>query len=114
MASADQQPDDADKRREHPRSLIAIRLRIEVYERKGRSGQVNGVTINISRGGILALLEDEIGTGSDSHCLVCFIDASNVVEPQIRWGIALRSKQVAKGYEVAIKFQAPLQILKHS
>lgn len=68
----------------------------------------------MSRGGILALLESEIATGTDSHCLVRFIDASDVVEPQIRWGIALRSKKVADGYEVAIKFQAPLRFLKES
>ena len=113
MPSAGQQRVGAGESRIHPR--YAIHLLIEVRDRcgDGRTVAVNGVTVNVSRGGILVLLENEIATGAASDCLVRFVDGSGVVEPQLRWGTAVHSEQVANGYEVTIRFLAPLRILKH-
>ena len=96
-------------RREHPR--YPLELDLEVRDRSsGPTSVVSGVTVNVSRGGILALLDDEISVGPETDCLVRFMNARGLVEPAYRWGKALRSAKVDAGYEVAIQFAALIDV----
>lgn len=98
-------------RRAHTRHPMQIPVRVVDRNAVGPAVDIEGVTVNISLGGILALLKRDLAVGADSNCLVRFTDARGVVEPEFRWGNALRSIPVDGGYEVAIEFQTPLELL---
>ena len=87
---------------------------MEVRDRfaDGRASPVSGVTIDVSQGGVRLLLDEEISIGPESDCLVRFVDAEEVVSPEYRWGKALRSAHVDAGYEVAIQFQAHVDVVE--
>lgn len=77
----------------------------------GRVFTVGGVTVNLSRGGMLALLHEGGPIGPDSTCKVRFTDPANVVAPELTTGVVLRSRPRGPDYEVAINFPTPLDTL---
>lgn len=77
----------------------------------GRLFTVGGVTVNLSRGGMLALLHEGGPIGPDTTCKVRFMDAGDVVAPARTAGIVVRSRPRGPDYEVAITFPTPLDKL---
>ncbi len=113
---------DANQRVHERHDLPGIELELLGYQRDGREFGVgmtadpgrkfrtSGVTSNLSLGGMLARVADELTLGS--HCLVRFINVSASVRPEHRWGLILRSRQLETGeYEVAVNFDSPLELL---
>ena len=99
------------ERREHPRHATDITIEIRDRRSGDRAIEVKGVTKNISRGGVLAVLDEEVTLGAASNCLVRFKDETGtLIAPEFRWGVALRSYRIPSGlYEVAIVFETPLE-----
>ena len=70
----------------------------------------SGRTINISRGGLLARMDQSVTTGS--RCLVHFDKGSDRVRPSRAWGKVLRTQGWGEHFVVAIEFETPLQVLE--
>lgn len=100
--------------------LLAVEIELFGYQRDARSLgfrrapeadkkiHSSGTTVNLSLGGMLARVGDPVVEGS--HCLVRFVNAGESVQPELRWGVALRCKEVAPGaFEVAVQFSSPLE-----
>jgi len=72
--------------------------------------QTFGATVNLSLGGLCALIADPITEGS--HCLVRFVNAGGGVRPELRWGLVMRCEEQDTGkFEVGVKFDSPLEHL---
>jgi len=102
--------------------LIEVEIELFGYQRDAREFGIgptpdvnkkihsNGTTMNLSLGGMLARIADPITEGS--YCLVHFVNAGKNVQPELRWGVALRCEQVAEGtFEIAVQFSSPLEHL---
>ena len=71
--------------------------------------EIRGVTVDMSRGGVLAVFTDQVAADPDNTFMVRFLDASGtLIAPEFRWGTVLRSDPLRSEYVVAVKFQQPL------
>ncbi len=71
--------------------------------------EVRGVTVDVSRGGALVLLTENVPADPDNAFMVRFVDASGaVIAPEFRWGSVLRSRSRRSDCVVAVKFREPL------
>ena len=105
-------PEGADKR-SHERVSVAYEINIEAGL-KIRGQEVMrltlvGTTIDISLGGMLILVDQDVIPGA--RCDVHFPDAEGVIEPEKTWGRVRRSMAVAKGFQLAVQFETPLDLL---
>jgi len=123
-AANDTEPSGAerrvDERHEIP-SAIEVHVELMGYQREGRElgggpppkreqrFQTPGTTRNLSIGGMLAQVDDNVTEGS--HCLVRFIDAQGCIKPELRWGLVIRSMEAESGCVVAVSFDVPLEVL---
>ena len=101
--------------------LLEVEVELFGYQRKARlfgtgtkldpskKFQTVGMTVNLSLGGMLACVQDEVEEGS--HCLVRFINAGDCVRPELRWGLVLRTVCEEGTCMVAVKFDVPLEYL---
>ena len=97
-------------RRKYPREFVQVF--VEVQLRSGEEAvEANGVTVNISRGGMLALLEGGAPIGLETDCEVRFKDPNGAIRPASQPGIIVRSERRGPDREVAIDFQQPLELL---
>jgi len=109
-----------DRRHEVPGDL-EVEVELFGYQREGREFgigpkpdpskkfQTVGVTVNLSLGGMLARVQEDIEDGS--HCLVRFVNAGDCVRPDLRWGLVIRTVREDGTCEVAVKFDVPLEFL---
>ncbi len=99
------------ERRAHPRALASLSVAVRVALDDGIFVVADGVTANISRGGMLALFPDPGVLGEQAACTVRFKDASGKVAPELVAGRILRSGPRGPDFEVAIRFDVPLESL---
>lgn len=71
---------------------------------------LNGITVNLSRGGMLATVEQRILR--DSRYLIRFLETSGALEPSVTWGAVRRSQPGQRVWELGIEFDDPLQQLE--
>ncbi len=80
--------DDEDNRRAFQRLPAAFSIELEPEHRTGRSDlttlPLNGVTLNVSKGGMLAKIDQ--GILRHGHYLIRFLKAGSSVSPEITWG----------------------------
>lgn len=103
------------ERRRHPRHEAALELSIEV-ELYGFHGDVepffaSGLTVNISRGGLLACVDAPVTDGS--VCKVFFHDTAGQVQPRHVAALVVRCSEREDGtFLVAAEFEQPLSRLR--
>ncbi len=71
---------------------------------------ISGVTLNVSRGGMLAEIDQ--GILRHGRYLIRFLGAGPNLRPEIMWGRVRRSRAADSGWEVGIEFDSPLEILR--
>jgi hypothetical protein len=71
---------------------------------------LNGTTVNVSRGGMLATIEQ--GILRHGRYRIRFLEASGTIRPEITWGAVRRSRARNRGWEVGIEFDDPLDVIK--
>ena len=71
---------------------------------------LNGTTVNMSRGGMLAKIDR--GILRHGRYLIRFLEASGAIRPEITWGAVRRSRARNRGWEVGIEFDDPLDVIK--
>lgn len=109
-----QESADSEDQREHQRVSVAYSINIEAGLRVG--GQevmrltIVGTTIDISRGGMLIKVHQDVIPGA--RCEVHFPDAGGVIEPDRTRGKVRRSSAVGDRFHLAVQFDEPLSLLK--
>ncbi len=96
---------------------IGIEVQLYGYHRKRRHRRpdtnqrldTSGVTINLSRGGMLARVERTIPV--NTNCLIHFRGAEGLIAPEYRWGVVIQSVAVQGDCELSVKFASPLERL---
>lgn len=68
-----------------------------------------GKTIDISLGGMRIQVDQDVIPGA--RCDVRFPDAKGQIEPPETWGRVRRSRAAGKGFELAVQFETPLDLL---
>ena len=75
----------------------------------------SGATVNISRGGVkVSFAEPVPGSRKGQVCGLRFLDAGEELRPHYVVGTVRRVEATEEGCLVAIKFDAPLEVLKVS
>jgi len=98
------------ERRAHPRVSASFRLTLAVEVGLGGSQTAHGVTVNISRGGIMASVDRRLPLRA--RCRIHFPDAAHRIRPTETGGEVLRISRQGKGFLVGIKFDEPLEVLE--
>ena len=101
---------DGRDRRAHPRVAAAFRLTLAIEVDLGGSPPAYGVTVNISRGGMLAAVDRSLPVAA--HCSIRFLDADGRARPVETTGRVLRVAQREDGFAVGIMFDEPLDALE--
>ena len=98
-------------RRAFQRSSAHIQIQLEPERRASRRDigglPLNGTTVNVSRGGMLAKIDQ--GILRHGRYLIRFLEASGAIQPEVTWGAVRRSRARNKGWEVGIEFDDPLE-----
>ena len=116
--AAQQAPDGTTgslNRRSFNRLAAAYPIQMQApYDGSGTSDltrlPISGVTVNLSRGGMLAQIDQ--GILRQGRYLIRFLGAGQNVRPEIMWARVLRSRAADSGWEVGVEFDSPLEILK--
>lgn len=105
---------DQQNRRAFQRLPAHIQIQLEPEHRAQRQDiaalPLNGTTVNVSRGGMLAKIDQ--GILRHGRYLIRFLEASGAIEPEVTWGAVRRSRARNKGWEVGIEFDDPLEEIK--
>jgi len=105
---------DEQNRRAFMRLPANFQIQLEPEHRAQRQDiaalPLNGMTVNVSRGGMLAKIDQ--GILRHGRYLIRFLEASGAIEPAVTWGAVRRSRARNKGWEVGIEFDDPLEVIK--
>ena len=110
MAKSKEQDDD---RRQYERIKVSKPVKLEAILR-GRfidimRLEMSGVTIDMSRGGFLANVDQSISPGV--RCRVDLQQREGGGEPESLWGRVRRSSMGKRGFIVALEFDEPLKAM---
>ncbi len=110
MAQSNEQDDD---RRQYERVRVSKPVKLEAILR-GRfidimRLEMSGVTIDVSRGGFLANVDQSISPGV--RCRVDLQESESDGEPESLWGRVRRASMGNKGFVVALEFDEPLKAM---
>ncbi len=103
-------PSDSVDRRAHARAeldFVFVQLDVEVAT---GSNRITGYTVNISRGGVLLRLKQDIPAGLP--CVVHFLEPKGVVDAENKPGTVMRSDDLGGYFHVAIQFDSLLDVLE--
>jgi len=105
---------DQSNRRAYRRLPAQLQIQLEPEHRAHRQDiaalPLNGTTVNMSRGGMLAKIDR--GILRHGRYLIRFLEASGAIRPEITWGAVRRSRARSRGWEVGIEFDDPLDVIK--
>ena len=110
MVKSSEQDDD---RRQFERVKISKPVKLEAILR-GRfidimRLEMSGVTIDVSRGGFLANVDQSISPGV--RCRVDLQESKTGGEPESLWGRVRRASMGKKGFIVALEFDEPMRAM---
>lgn len=101
------------ERRSHVRDRSAIPIILEVelhgYDRGDTRFRSRGRTVNVSRGGLLARVDEKVSEGT--RCLTHFPSATGQLGRTMIYGTVQRSRTRNGSFEVAVAFDNPLHDL---
>ncbi len=105
---------DRDNRRAFMRLAAHVQVQLEPEHRTRRQDfaalPLDGLTMNLSRGGMLARIDQ--GILRHGRYLVRFLEAGRSIQPSVTWGAVRRSRARNRGWEVGVEFDDPLDLLK--
>lgn len=105
---------DPSNRRAYQRLPAHYLVQLEPEHRASRQDiaglPLNGATVNMSRGGMLATIEQ--GILRHGRYRIRFVEASGAIRPEITWGAVRRSRARNRGWEVGIEFDDPLDVVR--
>ncbi len=105
---------DQTNRRAYQRLPAHYLVQLEPEHRASRQDiaglPLNGTTVNMSRGGMLATIDQ--GILRHGRYRVRFLEAAGAIRPEIAWGAVRRSRARNRGWEVGIEFDDPLDVIK--
>lgn len=99
-----------ENRRAHVRYPLEVKVVVSCRDATGVTIVARGDTVNVGCGGLFALLDRKIPLGEGSDCLIQFQGASQLIRPETRFGIALRSLSLGDRCGVAIGFVSPVDL----
>ena len=103
-------PDGSGDRRGFPRLSITERIKLEAVDNPQGSPATFGSTIDISRGGLEAVIQGTpIPVGS--RCIVRFLSTTRI-EPVMAWGVVVGVEKSAAGRIIRVEFETPLESLR--
>ncbi len=102
------------ERRNFPRLVLCRPVMLEVHL-AAREFQINGfdtdgVTVNISRGGVLVDVNRRIAVGTS--CTVSILKADGEVAPNIVQGTVRHTCSGQVGWQIGLEFERPLEVLQ--
>lgn len=101
---------DPRNRRAYQRLPAHFQIQLEPEHRAQRQDiaalPLNGMTVNVSRGGMLAKIDQ--GILRHGRYLIRFLEAGGAIQPAVTWGAVRRSRARNRGWEVGIEFDDPL------
>ena len=102
---------DPQNRRAFQRLPANFQIQLEPEHRAQRQDigalPLNGTTVNVSRGGMLAKIDQ--GILRHGRYLIRFLEAGGAIQPVVTWGAVRRSRARNRGWEVGIEFEDPLE-----
>jgi len=105
---------DSSNRRAYQRLPTQYLVQLEPEHRASRQDiaglPLNGATVNMSRGGMLATIDQ--GILRHGRYRIRFLEVSGAIRPEIAWGAVRRSRARNRGWEVGIEFDDPLDVIK--
>lgn len=105
---------DRENHRAYMRVPAHVQIQLEPEHRTRRQDfaalPLDGLTVNLSRGGMLARIDQ--GILRHGRYLIRFLDAGRSIQPSVTWGAVRRSRARDRGWEVGIEFDDPLETLK--
>lgn len=100
-----------EERRTHYRrdAALPIVLQVELHGFDSVEGrfEARGKTVNLSRGGLLARLDQPLDAGL--RCVAHFPNAMGLLGRTMIYGTVRRARSAVSGHEVAVIFDTPLQ-----
>jgi hypothetical protein len=104
------------ERRNFPRLLLCRPVRIEVClasaEFQINRFDTDGVTVNVSRGGVLVDVNRRIAVGTS--CTVHVLNADGALAPNIVQGTVRHTCSGEVGWQIGLEFERPLEVLQES
>lgn len=99
--------------RVHERVNVSYEINIEAGLKLGGQEVMRlklvGKTVDVSLGGMRIQVDQDVIPGA--RCDVHFLDADGMIEPAKTWGRVRRSKPTPNGFELAVQFDSPLDVL---
>jgi len=99
--------------RAHERVNVSYEINIEAGLKLGGQEVMRltlvGKTVDVSLGGMRIHVDRDVIPGA--RCDVHFLDADGMIEPVKTWGRVRRSKPARDGFELAVQFDSPLDVL---
>ncbi len=102
------------ERRNFPRLVLCRPVRLEVHL-AGPEFQINGfntdgVTVNVSRGGVLVDVNRRIAVGTS--CTISILEADGELAPNILQGTVRHTCDGQVGWQIGFEFERPLEVLQ--
>ena len=102
------------ERRKFPRIVLCRPVRLQVHL-EGPESRINGldtegVTVNLSRGGVLVDVNRCIPVGTS--CTVSILQADGGVAPSIVLGTVRHTGSGEVGWQIGLEFERPLEVLE--
>lgn len=105
---------DPHNRRAYRRLPAHYQIQLEPEHRAQRQHTaglpLNGMTVNVSRGGMLAKIDQ--GILRHGRYLIRFLEAGGAIQPAVTWGAVRRSRARNRGWEIGIEFDDPLEDIR--
>lgn len=98
------------ERRAYPRIEVAFGIQLRVELTTSTLMKLEGHTINLSRGGMLAKVDQRVALLA--RCRVRFLDAEDRLRPTKTSGVVRRVHVREDGFAIAVQFDEPLEELR--
>jgi hypothetical protein len=104
------------ERRNFPRIVLCRPVRLQVHladpESRINGFDTDGVTVNLSRGGVLVDVRRRIAVGTS--CTVSILQADGDVAPSIVQGTVRHTGSGEIGWQIGLEFERPLEVLQET
>jgi hypothetical protein len=104
------------ERRNFPRLVIYRPVRLEVHlagpEFQISEFDTDGMTVNISRGGVMVDVSRRISVGTS--CTVSILQSDGAIVPEVVQGTVRHTGSGELGWQVGVEFERPLEILQNT
>ena len=102
------------ERRNYPRLMICRPVRLEVHlagpEFQINSFDTDGLTVNVSKGGVLVDVNRRIAIGTS--CTVYILKADGELAPNVIQGTVRHTGYGDVGWQIGLEFERPLEVIQ--